>query len=79
MGNSRLVAQKHYLQVTDEHFTKAAQNPAQQAHANDGKTSQVELTSHEKTPDLPRAASKCDLVQLHQVGDTGLEPVTSTL
>ena len=29
LGNSAAVARKHYLQVTDEHFPKAAQNPAQ--------------------------------------------------
>ena len=28
LGNSRLVAQKHYLQVTDAHFAQAAQQPA---------------------------------------------------
>lgn len=47
IGNSEAIAAKHYLQVTDEHFQKAsanaqagenpaqkaAQNPAQQAHA----------------------------------------------
>ena len=31
-GNSQPVAAKHYLQVTDEHFTKAVQNPVQQMH-----------------------------------------------
>lgn len=29
LGNSEPVARKHYLQVTDEHFTKATQNPTQ--------------------------------------------------
>ena len=29
MGNSRVIAREHYLQVTDEHFEQAAQNPAQ--------------------------------------------------
>ena len=28
LGNSQLVARKHYLQVTDEHFARAAQNEA---------------------------------------------------
>ena len=31
IGNSPLVARKHYLQVTDEHFEKALRNPVQQA------------------------------------------------
>jgi integrase len=29
LGNSRLIAREHYLQVTDEHFEKAAQKTAQ--------------------------------------------------
>lgn len=33
MGNSPKVAQKHYLQTTDEHFAKAVQNPVQQSAA----------------------------------------------
>lgn len=47
IGNSAAVAAKHYLQVTDQHFTQAAgddptpiektaQNPAQQVHAGSG-------------------------------------------
>ncbi len=33
MGNSPKVAQKHYLQVTDDHFTKAQQKAQQQTAA----------------------------------------------
>lgn len=33
LGNSEEIARKHYLQVTDSHFEKAAQNPAQSASA----------------------------------------------
>ena len=29
IGNSQLIAAKHYLQVTEEHFAKAVQNPVQ--------------------------------------------------
>jgi len=29
MGNSKVVARKHYLQVTEEHFEQAAQYPAE--------------------------------------------------
>ncbi|MBC8107953.1 MAG: hypothetical protein H7Z14_15295 [Anaerolineae bacterium] len=36
LGNSSRVARKHYLQLTDAHFEKAAQNPAQPAHAKRG-------------------------------------------
>ena len=37
MGNSPQVAQKHYLQVTDEHFEKAQQNAQEQPTVNPGK------------------------------------------
>ncbi len=37
IGNSPKVASKHYLQVTEEHYEKAAQNPAQYAHVSPGK------------------------------------------
>jgi hypothetical protein len=33
IGNSKKVARAHYLQVTDDHFERAAQNPAQQMSA----------------------------------------------
>lgn len=59
LGNSRAVAQEHYLQVTDEHFEqaaisgeeKAAQNPAQSAseRTRQGQTSTGD--SSEKTPE----------------------------
>jgi hypothetical protein len=44
LGNSEKIARVHYLQVTDEHFARAAHeaahNPAQQAHASGRKVRQ---------------------------------------
>ncbi len=37
IGNSQLVAQKHYLQVTDEHFKKAVQKSGAAHSGNGGK------------------------------------------
>jgi len=37
IGNSQPIAAKHYLQVTDEHYAKAAQNPAQYTSETVGK------------------------------------------
>ena len=34
IGNSIKIAEKHYLQVTDDHFKKATQNPTQSVLAN---------------------------------------------
>ena len=74
MGNSWTVAQKNYLQVTDEHFAKAAQNPAQSAHATERTEPQAAMAAHEQTPVLPGLASGRDYLPLRPMGMTGLEP-----
>ena len=79
IGNTEAVAKKHYLQVTDDHFEKALQNPMQQAHVTACNGSQVGSTAHEKTPVLQGVASDCDYLQNRQVGVRGLEPRTSAL
>ena len=48
MGNSIKVAQKHYLQTTEDHFLKAVQNPVQQASATFSVASQVTEPKREK-------------------------------
>ena len=45
IGNSTTVANKHYLQVTDEHFEKAVQKAVQQAHAEPRTESQANLVT----------------------------------
>lgn len=52
IGNSAAVAAKHYLQTTDEHFLKAAQNPTQTAHDkgdSDGPASGEKAKTSEKS------------------------------
>ena len=70
IGNSAAVAAKHYLQVTDEHFEKAAQNPAQYDAVTPGKAQEPKsenpsfTDAYESVPDgTPPLAP------------TGLEPV----
>ncbi len=75
IGNSPAVAAKHYLQVTDEHFSKAAQFPAQYDTA-EGRT-ESRLDTQGAVDNEKDAPSECGERQL--VGDTGLEPVTSSL
>ena len=83
IGNSRAVARKHYLQVTDEHFEQAAmspeqaaQNATQQPHINSPKEQQpiqqtpVELAELNTQRNL---AATCS----NPMGDTGLGPVAS--
>ncbi len=62
IGNSQPIAAKHYLQVTCEHFERAAgvqtdaasalQNPVQQAHETTGNGSQVVNIAREETPEF---------------------------
>ncbi len=70
-----------YLQVTDEHFAdalqptdKAAQNPAQSAHALARQTSQADSTAHKETPVLQGRASDCEYLPIRPVPERGLEP-----
>ena len=53
IGNSLDVAREHYLQVTDQHFERALQNPVQQLHASDRNASQSELRSDREIASNP--------------------------
>jgi integrase len=75
IGNSEAVAKKHYLQVTDEHFEKAVQNPVQQPAVLPCNGSQADSTRHEKTPVLQGLATEYEYLPGGQVEVAGLEPV----
>lgn len=79
IGNSQVVAEKHYLQVTDEHFEKAVQKAVQQPAEMRRKASQPRPMRKENTVDFPSIAAMCDLLPFLRVGVTGLEPVTSSV
>ena len=70
IGNSQPIAAKHYLQVTDDHFTKALQQPAVLPPTG----SQAGLAEDEKTPVLQGDASGCDHLRDGQVPPAGIEP-----
>jgi hypothetical protein len=75
IGNSKAVAAKHYLQTTDGHFQKAAQNPTQTVHDNgdwDG-------PAHQKTPQMSVSDNAEQPVTCGKVGPEGLEPPTKGL
>ena len=80
LGNSRAVAQSHYLQVTDAHFEKAAQKAtgkATEQGAESARTvSQGKGLESKKTPVFPGVANRCDSVHNLGITPTGLEPVT---
>jgi len=86
IGNSQIVAAKHYLQVTDDHFAagaadsapkKAVRNPVQQPPATDESDLQTTNDENEKTPDLQGFSGDCKNLQSDLMGEVGLEPTTS--
>jgi integrase len=89
LGNSQLVAAKHYLQVTDDDYKRAAATENDAAEAAQKATrngqepartaSQAKKSKRGKTQDFPTLASQCEAVQGCTVGATGLEPVTPAL
>jgi len=87
IGNSELIARKHYLQVTDDHYqlavgdvagadSKALQKAVQQPHETGSNGSQAGSDAHRKAPVLQGFAASCDGMQNHPVEDRGLEPLT---
>ena len=71
LGNSEAVARKHYLQVREVDFQKATQKATQHPAAR-GAFEAHGVTTNAKTPGNPRVLAL-------NVGDTGFEPVTSTV
>ncbi|MBL9082519.1 MAG: site-specific integrase [Planctomycetales bacterium] len=88
IGNSEAVARKHYLQITDEHFAKAAgkvaetappqasalQNPVQQTAEQARTAPHAEMAEAPQTPLFPVFAELCELVHKCTVPLRGFEP-----
>ena len=71
IGHSVAVAEKNYLQVTDEHFSRAVQNPVQYLHAPGGtESTKPRFQGRKGHRDAPECTS---------MGVGGLEPPTSPL
>ena len=82
IGNSPQVAAKHYLQVTEEHFEKAVQNPVQQASARartDSQRCRGETTNAPFCSPVRTDATPCVDKELCPLGLVGLEPTTNKL
>ena len=79
LGNSQLIAAKHYLQVTDEHFAKATHN---QTHSGaeigetEGQAVIRPLRGNEKGPEFPGLSRPFSSVNFMAVPPTGVEPVS---
>ncbi|MFH1739267.1 MAG: DNA N-6-adenine-methyltransferase [bacterium] len=66
IGNSQPIAQKHYLQITDEQFAKAVQNPLQYPAVSGRNGSQADLGSHKKSPCFAGACDSTQLIAMSQ-------------
>jgi integrase len=71
IGNSPLVAHKHYLQVTDDDFAKAAQNPAQYTAATCSIPREVSKRDTQETPRKLGHTAPRDFVRCASTGADG--------
>ena len=74
IGNSRSVARKHYLQVTDEHFKRAAQNPAQYPVVEGGNVIEPIPLEGPENADLLVGTTGSIGIQPPSMGRAGFEP-----
>ena len=82
IGNSTLVASRHYLQVREEDFRRASdpmQNPMQNLHASDCKPLNGKTNCIGSTAENARKWRKSNTRKDLRVDVTGLEPVTSSV
>lgn len=74
IGNSKAVAMEHYNQVTDEHFRKAAQNPAQYPAVEGSNEQEADLEDNQEGVILPCVTRKYLSKQNLKLGRAGFEP-----
>ena len=79
IGHTTAVARKHYLQVTEDHFAKAAQNPAQQAQETAGNEAPATPPPSDGTDRFPAASDDCRRLPSVRMSLLGLEPRTHGL
>ncbi len=71
LGNNERTASKHYLQLTDDHFTKALHIPVQQVSEQDCKGVQADEAKPASQPN----AVGCGTPEDKRMTPTGFEPV----
>ena len=76
LGNTPKVALENYLQVRDEDFTKAVQNPVQQTSETVRSRSQRSETENEKPLVLQNNTTKQGVFRTQALPPLGLEPRT---
>ena len=79
IGNSPRVAAKHYLQVTEDHYGKAVQNPVQTAH-DGGRQEPSGETARSSGETLvtswQKDATPCKCKGLQSIPPRGVEPLS---
>ena len=73
MGNSRLIAREHYLQVTDEHFEQAAHSAAQNPAVEHGTAIDPTQPGGPENGDLLAGTNASKSLRGKEMGGTGLE------
>ena len=79
LGNSQLIAARHYLQVTDEHFDKATRIPTRAGAEMSDETGNGiirPLRDNEKAPEFPGPSASRRFLHNQSVPPVGLEPTT---
>ncbi|GIW82603.1 MAG: hypothetical protein KatS3mg105_4410 [Gemmatales bacterium] len=74
IGNSTLIAQKHYLQVTEADFQSATQKTTQQHAENNDLVLQGVPGENQEMAYFPGFATKYNTLRILKVGTEGLEP-----
>jgi hypothetical protein len=72
--HTEAISEAHYRQTTEEHFRRAAQNPAQQAPARSGMERNTNTDTIQEPLAMQVVASSCDIVQFCTVHREGVEP-----
>ena len=77
IGNSQLVAARHYPQVTDDHFGEATRSQVGQKASETTRNGEpLPDETDEETHVFLGSADDFAELQAVEMGDTGLEPVT---
>jgi integrase len=74
IGNSEIIAAKHYLQVTDADFVAAVQNPVQSGAAGEGTERTTAGGDRAETTENPPDSAPVRYSPLDKVAAAGLEP-----
>jgi len=74
IGNTARIAERHYLQVPDSYYERAAQNPAQHNAVPSRTEQQVTSDRNSESLDLPLVTVACGSVRNEPVETKGIEP-----